>query len=347
MSDVKDAMIGRQTLQPGEIIFREGSTSDRIYFIESGSVELQRPEGDGMVHVARLGPQNILGETALLENRVHSLRAVAELETTLVVLSNEPFLHALKQLDPAVTVIIAGMARKLEMATQQYSHLKALEEKRRQRREEDARAAALETAPPSMESVLQPQHAPAEYYSFPLGPASKPIPSPEAIAPTPHAPHAAAARPFIFRPKHKKEPWATPWQWAALGAVVVAAIYLTFAGIPGVGPSVADFRNAAMALDEAQDTQGRTVKAFLDCLANRGRAVGDPPNTVSVSGGFGGDFSVRANLRSDVIFHFLLRTRAIGPVAVLERVEYSVPDRGFAQAIDLEGKQLFTQLACE
>ena len=344
MSDVKDAMIGRQTLQAGEIIFREGSTSDRIYFIESGSVELQRPEGDGLVHVARLGPQNILGETALLENRVHSLRAVAEIETTLVVLSNEPFLHALKTLDPAVTVIIAGMARKLEIATQQYSHLKALEEKRRQRREEDARAAALETAPPSMESVLQPQHAPAEYYSFPLGPSSKPAPAPAAIAPTPHEPQA---QPFIFRPKHKKQPWATPWQWAALAAVAAAAVYLTIAGIPGVGPSVADFRNAAMALDETQDTQGRTVKAFLDCLANRGRAVGDPANKVSVSGGFGGDFSVRANLRTDVIFHFLLRTRAIGPVAVLERVEYSVPDHGFAQSIDLEGKQLFTRMACE
>jgi len=56
---------------------------------------------------------------------------------------------------------------------------------------------------------------------------------------------------------------------------------------------------------------------------------------------------VRANLRSDVIFHFLLPNRAIGPLAVLERVEYLVPDHGFAQTIDLEGKQLFTRLACE
>ena len=348
MSEVQHAMIGRQMLKAGDLIFSEGTTNDRIYFIESGSVALQRPEGDGAVEVARLGPNNIIGETALIENRVHSLRAVAESDTTLVVLSSEPFQRALKQLDPAVSVIIAGMARKLEVATAAYSHLRALEEKRRKRREEDAQEAMLEAQQPRMSpGVVLPQHAPAEYYSFPIGPASETI---STSAPPQPAAAAAAAMPakrFVFRPQHKKAPWATPGQWALLAFVVAAAIYLTIAGVPGLGPSETDFRAAGMALDESQDTQGRTVKAFLECLANHGRAHDEPRNPVSVSKGYGGDFSVSANLNSNVIFHFLLRSRASGPVAVLERVEYLVPDRGYAQAIDLAGKQQFVGIACQ
>lgn len=360
MEEQHQAMIGRRTISPGEVIFREGDISDQIYVIESGVIALQRRDGADWVQVARLGPNNILGETALIENRTHSLRAVAETETVVAILSNQPFLRALKQMDPAISLLIAGMARKLEVATALYSKLKSAEDRppaapvHAPAREEpvappppmlrDAPPALAEAAvpplppappPPPLHAAAggAPHHHPEEYYSFPVAP---------------HPGDAGAPMPHVV-PRAKRPLRAHPLWWQATALIVLALGVTYFAFLRFGGASEAEFRSAYLALDENADLQGRTVKAFLECLANHGRVLPAPPNPVTVQKGVSGDFSITAQLRSPTIFHFQLRNRPNlpVPVAVMERVEYLVPDHGYAQAIDLEAKQVFVRLACE
>jgi hypothetical protein len=359
------SLVERRTVSLGETIFHEGTPSDHIYLIQSGIVRLERHEGNEWVEVARLGPNNVLGETALIERRVHSLRAIAETDVTLAVLSNEPFISALKQLDPAISVMLTGMVRKLEVATSLYVKLKAAGEQAQ-------REAPAPVAAPSEPRHEEPQPAPEPPKPSAPPAASVPVPGPTAghvfegvalhhpdeyysfaklhhgeateadLTPPPEPP-----KPFVPPWLHKKAMPTRWWQWALIAIVVVVGTYAFFGGFNMLGASEADFRGAFMALDETADTQGQTVATFLQCLANHGRGALDPPNPVSVSRGMNGDFQVRSNVRTDTIFHFLVRKRPVGNVAVMERVEYLVPGRGYAQSIDLDGKQLFATLACQ
>jgi hypothetical protein len=371
MDQIRQALVERRTVSLGETIFREGTPSDHIYLIESGIVRLERHEGGDWIEVARLGANNILGETALIERRVHSLRAIAETDVTVAVLSNQPFIRALKQLDPAISVILTGMVRKLEVATGLYTKLKAAEEHAAEANpppkasapepglfdadeEPAAEAVPVHEAPapaatppaprPSSSANAigaMPLHHPSEYYSFAaLHPA----------AAASGAPRDGEERPAVAATARRRRlPVARPrwWQWVAIAVVVAAGVYVGVGGLNVAGPSEAEFRAARMALDDAADSQGRTVSGFIQCLANHGRGALDPPNPVSVTHGYGADFLVKSTLRSDTIFHFLMQNRPGGAVAVMERVEYLVPDHGYAQAIDLVAKQQFATLACE
>lgn len=61
--------------EPGEFVFREGDVGDRVYVIESGAAEVLR---DGELRIAKLGPGELFGETALLRraSRNASVRCV-------------------------------------------------------------------------------------------------------------------------------------------------------------------------------------------------------------------------------------------------------------------------------
>ena len=69
------------TAEPGEVLLREGAVGDRMYVIESGSVQVYATAFDGSdVVLARLEPGHWFGEQALLpggsEHRNASVRAL-------------------------------------------------------------------------------------------------------------------------------------------------------------------------------------------------------------------------------------------------------------------------------
>lgn len=61
----------------GDILFRAGDPSDSAYLIESGHVEIIRGQGADATQIAVLGPGEIFGEMALVEDRPHTLTARA------------------------------------------------------------------------------------------------------------------------------------------------------------------------------------------------------------------------------------------------------------------------------
>lgn len=80
------------TYEPGEWVFREGDTSDSLYIIESGSVDVIKEEGQAeKTALANLGPGEFFGEMSLIkrQSRTASIRAADS--TVLLKLSKNNF----------------------------------------------------------------------------------------------------------------------------------------------------------------------------------------------------------------------------------------------------------------
>ena len=72
---------------PDQIIFKEGDPGDRVYFIESGEVEVVR---NGVV-LAKLGPGEYFGEMALLNHKPRNATVRAVKKTQIISMGPEQF----------------------------------------------------------------------------------------------------------------------------------------------------------------------------------------------------------------------------------------------------------------
>lgn len=65
-------------LEPGAVVFQEGSTGMSLYFVSSGRVRISKGGSDGSsTDLAMLGPGDFFGEMALIEEATRSASAVA------------------------------------------------------------------------------------------------------------------------------------------------------------------------------------------------------------------------------------------------------------------------------
>jgi len=81
----------KKVCKPGEVIFREGDESTEAYWITSGRVEITVRSGSVGLHVARLGPGEIVGEMGLIDNKPRAATATALGATELEVITEEEF----------------------------------------------------------------------------------------------------------------------------------------------------------------------------------------------------------------------------------------------------------------
>lgn len=86
-------MSGVKKLKKGEILFREGDTSDAMYVIKSGMVDITKAKGSKDIVLATLKPGEMLGEMAFFDNKPRSAGARAATDVEVISL---PFvaLHA-------------------------------------------------------------------------------------------------------------------------------------------------------------------------------------------------------------------------------------------------------------
>lgn len=89
-----------QCFPAGEKIFREGDDSRDAYRILSGRVDISIGTGGKRILLARLGPGDIFGEMALIEDKARSATATAEIGVEAEVMSPADFNRIILQ-DPA------------------------------------------------------------------------------------------------------------------------------------------------------------------------------------------------------------------------------------------------------
>lgn len=73
-------------LKKGDLLFREGDTSDAMYVIKKGRIAITKNKGSGEVELAELGPGEMLGEMAFFDNKPRSAGARAKQDSTVIAL---------------------------------------------------------------------------------------------------------------------------------------------------------------------------------------------------------------------------------------------------------------------
>ena len=101
-----------KTCAAGEEIFREGSPGDGVYFVKAGLVEISAGPGDRRVF-SRLGPGEIFGEMAVIEQRPRSATASAAVASEIYFLPRGEMLAVLERSPGLAFALLQQISQRL------------------------------------------------------------------------------------------------------------------------------------------------------------------------------------------------------------------------------------------
>jgi len=110
---ISEAAVPRH-FEPGQVVFREGDSSDTCYIVRSGLTRAIREHGDGrVITLATFGPGDIFGELAMFEDERRSATVEAT-EPTDVVAVLGPDMRRLMVEHPEIsTRLVIALGRRL------------------------------------------------------------------------------------------------------------------------------------------------------------------------------------------------------------------------------------------
>jgi CRP-like cAMP-binding protein len=116
----------------GQVIFGQGDIGDYLYVIASGRVRVFLLNADGREMVLRIyGPNEILGEMAVLDGGERSAGAAALDEVSAFALRRDDFLHLPQDNFALVEHVIAMLVERLRYTTVYTEHLAFLDASKR------------------------------------------------------------------------------------------------------------------------------------------------------------------------------------------------------------------------
>ena len=98
-----------RTVATGDVIYAEGDLGTQMFGIVSGSVKLHK----GSAVVASLGPDDVFGERALIDQLPRNLTAVAASQTTLAEIDRRDFLFLVHESPTFALGIMRALASRL------------------------------------------------------------------------------------------------------------------------------------------------------------------------------------------------------------------------------------------
>ncbi|MFM7320144.1 MAG: Crp/Fnr family transcriptional regulator [Armatimonadota bacterium] len=108
----------RRRFRSGEALFREGDPGWTLHILVAGHVNIERAvDGGAIVHIARRGPGEAIGEMALLDDLPRSADAVADGDCETLALDRPDLLAHLRDHPDAAWAIIRGLSARLREAT--------------------------------------------------------------------------------------------------------------------------------------------------------------------------------------------------------------------------------------
>ncbi|MFC1672848.1 cyclic nucleotide-binding domain-containing protein [Pseudomonadota bacterium] len=107
----RDTIIERKVYAQGDTIFKQGSTGRTAFIVQKGSVDIVHidPDGDEK-HLANIGAGAIFGEMSLIDDNPRMATARAAEATTVIVVTEQMFLHKLEHADPFIRGLMHIMA---------------------------------------------------------------------------------------------------------------------------------------------------------------------------------------------------------------------------------------------
>jgi EAL domain-containing protein (putative c-di-GMP-specific phosphodiesterase class I) len=107
----------RHTVPAGALIFREGEVGDVAYIVDRGRVEIAALRGGRKTVLAHLGPGELFGEMALIDEQVRSATAQAVEETTLIVVQRDQVRQKIDGADPLLSLLLKVVLDRLRQTT--------------------------------------------------------------------------------------------------------------------------------------------------------------------------------------------------------------------------------------
>ncbi len=108
--------------EPGQVVFREGDSSDTCYVVRCGRARAVREHSDGrVITLATFGPGDIFGELAMFEDELRSA-TVEAVEPTTVVAVLGPDMRRLMSEHPGIaTRLVIALGRRLRESNERLS----------------------------------------------------------------------------------------------------------------------------------------------------------------------------------------------------------------------------------
>ena len=107
----RTTFVERKTYAAGDVIFKQGSMGRTAYIVQEGSVEIaRRQDDDSEIVLGAVGKGGIFGEMALIDDSPRMANARATEPTTLIVVTEQMFLHKLDKADPFIRGLMHIMA---------------------------------------------------------------------------------------------------------------------------------------------------------------------------------------------------------------------------------------------
>lgn len=104
-------------LTPGEVLFRQGSSGRDLYLVSRGQLRADHEEAGERVTVGLIGPGEVVGEMAVLDDAPRSVDVVATMDTTLYQLRGSDLARLAREYPHAhiglINVIIGDVHRRL------------------------------------------------------------------------------------------------------------------------------------------------------------------------------------------------------------------------------------------
>lgn len=174
----------------GGTILHQGEAATALYIIEAGKVAIEWPDAPGTA-LAELGPGDLFGEAALLQDAMHATNAVARTAVRALRI-DAASLHAVLRENVDVSVqLLRRLTQRLRAADERRAMPRATEPARASEAPRDAgdgvRPAAAAVPPPPSVPAAAPPAAEAA--------AGSPKPSKEPKAPVPASPSPVASAP--------------------------------------------------------------------------------------------------------------------------------------------------------
>ena len=102
--------------QKGEVLFDQGASSDAVFIILDGEVDVLRVTDAGEVPLARLGVTELIGEMGVLCDKPRTAKIAAHSDVQALRIDKITFLHIVQQVPALSMAIIRELCDRLEGA---------------------------------------------------------------------------------------------------------------------------------------------------------------------------------------------------------------------------------------
>ncbi len=104
--------MSRKSLRAGETLFREREPGRSAFLIESGTIRIVVGQDENALTLADLGPGDLVGEMAMIDDAPRTATAVALEDTVLLVIDREHLAERVAQTDPVVRALLGGQLKR-------------------------------------------------------------------------------------------------------------------------------------------------------------------------------------------------------------------------------------------